>query len=320
MRVLIIKLGALGDVVMATALVQAIQRAHPNDELWLLTTPHYEPLFAPWPGLATIAFPRTGWRGTVARLRWVRAQHFDRVYDLQGNDRTGVLCALSGIPERVGNHTRYPYTHHPAERWRGQCHIFERMNAVLASAGVPAAAPRPVLPAGEADRAAVAEFVAAHGLAARRFALLHAGASALRQDKVWPHFGELGTRLEKHGVRAVWLGASGDRVRNAQLAAGGGIDATDAFTIVQLAEIARHARFAVTNDSGPMHVISAAEIPLFGLFGPSNWRRNHALGQAHRVLACVDYDPAFKGQLAGDCLGRIPVAAVWSRLEQEGLV
>lgn len=320
MRVLIIKLGALGDVVMATALVQAIQRAHTGDELWLLTAPPYLPLFERWPDLSTIAFPRRGWRNAFARLRWVRSRRFDRVYDLQGNDRTGVLCALSGIPERVGNHARFPYTHHPAERWRGQCHIFERMNAVLASADVPPAPPRPVLPPSAADCAYVATWMESHGLAPRRFVLLHAGASALRQDKVWPHFGALSTRIEKRGLRAVWLGASGDRVRNAQLAAGGGIDATDAFTIVELAELARHARFAVTNDSGPMHVISAAEIPLFGLFGPSDWRRNHALGQAHRVLACVDYDPAFRGRPTGDCLGRIPVTAVWARIEQEDLV
>ena len=44
------------------------------------------------------------------------------------------------------------------------------------------------------------------------------------------------------------------------------------------------AKFAVTNDSGPMHILSSGNIPIFGIFGPSDWVRNHALGQEKYVV------------------------------------
>lgn len=319
-RILIIKQGALGDIIMATALIEAIQHAHPGAEFTLVTTPMFAGLFDDWPSLDVHASPRRGFGAMWALLRFIRIRHFDRIYDLQGNDRTGLLCALSGVRERVGNHARFPYTHHPRAPWTGQCHIFERMNEVLAAAGVPAAAPRPLLRCSDAARADVAAFLAQHRLADGAFVALHAGASATRQDKCWPGFGVFAARLAHAGLRAVWLGAGPDADRNRALAARAGIDATDRFTIPQLAELARHARFALANDSGPMHALAAAGVPVFGLFGPSDWRRNHALGQRDYVLACTELVPACAGQRSADCLAALDVDTVWRQIAAHDLL
>jgi len=134
---------------------------------------------------------------------------------------------------------------------------------------------------------------------------------------------QLVTALERRraprGLRALWLGAGSDRTRNAELAARHGIDATDRFSIPQLAELARQARFAVTNDSGPMHACAAAGVPVFGLFGPSDWRRNHALGQREHVLACTEMVAGYAGQRTGDCLAALEVDLVWQRLTDSGV-
>lgn len=319
-KVLVIKLGALGDVVMATPLLEAIARHHAADELSLLTTPAFAPLFADWPRYRVTAFARHGWGNNFAVLRWLRRERFDRIYDLQANDRTALWCALSGSRERVGNHNRFPYTHHPLDAWRGQSHVFDRMRAVLASAGIDEVGTRPLLPCGEDARRKVARWCETHGLQRERLVLVHAGASPKRPEKIWPHFAALATRLLDGGLQVVWLGAAPDRERNRQLAQRGGIDASEAFSLSELAELGRHARFAVTNDSGPMHVLSGAGVPVFGLFGPSDWRRNHALGQAQHVIACVEHDPQYAGQRAADCLASLSVDLVWSRLQAAGVL
>ena len=319
-NILIIKLGALGDVVMATPLISAIQKFHHADELWLLTSPPFSALFDPWPAVNVTAFPRHGWRHMSHTLGWIRRGRFTRIYDLQSNDRSGLLCALSGCGERVGNHTRYPYTHHPAKPWRGQCHIFDRMQQVLASAGIDDVAARPQLPCAEDQVARVAEWRRAHALDDGEFVLLHAGASASRRHKIWPHFGAFAERLRQRGLAFVWLGAEPDRAFNRELVRHGGIDATAAFDIAELAELGRSARFALTNDSGPMHVLSCAGTPVFGLFGPSDWRRNHAIGQSQRAIACVDYDPRYRHHASADCLAAISVDDVWAKLSVEGLI
>lgn len=319
-NILVIKFGALGDVVMATPLLDAIMRHHAGAAVTLMTTPAFAPIFAAWPNLTVHETPRHGFMNMVALGRWIRRQRFSRIYDLQGNDRSALLCALSGAAERVGNHTRFPYTHHPTERWRGQSHIFERLCAVLAAAGITVTAQTPLLPADAATTTRVRTWLALHALEPRRFVLLHAGASALRPDKRWPHFALLAGRLRHAGMRVIWLGAAPERALNATLSSATDIDATGLFDIIALAELGRHARCAVTNDSGPMHVLAAAAIPVFGLFGPSDWRRNHALGQAARVIACVDHVPGYRGQRSADCLARLDVDRVWSALEREGVL
>lgn len=321
LKVLIIKLGALGDVVMATPLIAAIQQAHPNDEVHLLTTAPFAPIFANWPGLQVTVQPRRGLRNTLRTLRWVRQLRFKRIYDLQGNDRTAFVCALSGAAARIGNHPRFPYTHHPVGTWTGQCHIFERMIEVLTAAGIGGVSDRPYLPLADRDRHAVTTWLAAHALTERDYVVLHAHASIARPEKRWPYFEALGQRLSNHALVPIWIGGPDDADANQRLCkAAGGVDATAAFSLPALAELARHARFAVTNDSGPMHVLSAAAIPVFGLFGPSDWRRNHALGQRDRVIACVECVEEYRGSDTAECLDRISCEMVWERLQDSGVV
>ena len=326
MRHLVIKLGALGDVILATALIRRLLEARPEVAYTLLTTPAFAPLFAGWSGLEVVAIPRHGARNMWRAVRFMRRGGFSRVYDFQSNDRTGLMIALSGIPERVGNHPRFPYTHHPPTVYRSEIHIFERMNQVLASAGIPPAEPRPHLPPTESDRAHVAAWLAAHDLHPGGFVLCHAGASARWPSKRWPHFAALARRLEREaGLPVVWLGAGEDAEGNRALATEAGIDATGAFSIVQLAEIGRMARFAVTNDSGPMHVLSASGIPVFAFFGPTNWVKNHALGQAERVLRHpVECSPCHRGVCPPEkghaCLAELALETVWERLRTEHLV
>lgn len=319
-RILVIKQGALGDVIMATALIEAILARHTGDEVHLLTAPAFAGLFAAWPRLHVSSFPRQGLYASWATLRWVRQQRFHRVYDLQGNDRSGVLCALSGIPERIGNAPRFPYNLHPAGCWQGETHVFERMVEILRVAGVTEVPARPVLRCTPAEQEGVAAFLAEHALAEGSFAVLHAGASPAHPEKRWPGFGGLAPLLRARGLRLVWLGGPDDAEQNRRLAGVEDLDATGRFSIPQLAALAGRARLAVTNDSGPMHACAAAGIPVFALFGPSDWRRNHSLGQASNVIAGVELLPDLAGRRTADCLARITPQMVLERLAAHGLV
>ena len=305
---------------MATPLIDAIIAHHCSSPCVLLTTPEFAPLFNAWPGLEVKAVGRHGLANLWRVLRFIRQGGFKRIYDLQGTNRSGVLCALSGCAERVGNHCRFPYSHHPQEAWHGQSHIFSRLCAVLESAGVVVESELPRLPADSAVVERVNSWLVEHNIAAQPFALLHAGASVTRPGKRWPYFAELAKRLLDDGIAVVWLGGRPDHALNRELAVGGGINATELFSIIELAELGRSARFAVTNDSGPMHVLASASIPVFGLFGPSDWRRNHALGQRAHVIASSDVNPAISGAPTNDNLAAVSADLVWSRLRDGKLV
>src|SRR3972149_11371039 len=103
--ILVIKLGALGDVVMATSSIRQIIDHHHGASVHLLTAPQYTEIFKNWNNLQVTSFNRKGIAETLSAIRWIRAGGFSRVYDLQSSDRTAIICALSGIKEIVGNHS-----------------------------------------------------------------------------------------------------------------------------------------------------------------------------------------------------------------------
>ena len=314
--ILILKLGALGDMVMATGLIRQIQRHHTGSRHTLVTTPAYAGLFSSWPDLELKTFDRNSLLSTLAVSFWIRQNRFLRVYDLQSNDRTAVICSLSGIPEKAGNHPRLPYNIHPATRYTGQCHIHTRMQEILSAAGIPPGTADPCLPPTQTDREKVADWLKMRDLHGKKLVIVHAGASAWRPEKRWPYFPELAVYLGDRGCRTVWIGAEDDRDLNASLARVTGVDASAEFSFTQLVALTEHARFALANDSGPMHVLACGDIPVYGLFGPTNWRRNHAVGQQDRVLSLDRDEPAFQPtrlkDLKADCVIR--------QLERDGVV
>ena len=231
------------------------------------------------------------------------------------------MCYL-GDSERIGNARQFPYTHYPAEA--SFAHPHHKLNALLAAAGISPMNPL-LAPCHLGAGGSVAAWLRAYGLTLRGFALLHAGGSARWRTKRWPYFAELAATLRERDCSVVWIGAGDDAALNRDLAARGGIDATDGFSICELAELGRRARFAITNDSGPMHVLACSGIPVYAFFGPTNWQRSHALGQAERVLTLgVECSPCHlpicPPRYGHACLRGLEVGKVLARLRSDGLI
>ena len=94
-NILVIKLGALGDVALAMPHIARIQTAFPQDRVTLLTAPEYAPLAAVLPGLEVAGFSRKGFLAMTRLLRFWRRQPGIE-------NRTVTVCAPEcGILETV---------------------------------------------------------------------------------------------------------------------------------------------------------------------------------------------------------------------------
>ena len=314
--ILIIKLGALGDVVMATGLIRQIRLRHEKCKHSLITSPAYAGLFSAWPGLEVKAYDRKSPLATLSVINWIRQKKFRRVYDLQSNDRTRIICSLSGVPERAGNHPHYPYNLHPGTRYTGQCHIHDRMLEILTAAGITVSAADPYLAPTQTDRDMVSSWLKQQGLLHKKLAIMHAGTSGRRQEKRWPYFSDLAVCLKAREYLTIWTGGEDDIKQNSRLAQTAGVNAAGVFSLAGLVALTAHAEFAVTNDSGPMHALACGDIPVYGLFGPTNWRRNHAVGQQDHVLSLNRREPDFRATDLAD----LDVDHVIRQLEQDGVL
>jgi heptosyltransferase-1 len=319
MKVLIIKLGALGDIINSTSIIEQIIKHHNNDEVFLLTSSSFESLLLNFEKLNVISFNRKGLLEKINSILWVRKKKFDRIYDLQSNDRTTLYCALSGSPYRAGNHLRYPYHKHPKTKYIGECHSFDRLNQILESADIEKARPRPFLPITNTIVSEVSEWLNEKKLSDKSFVLLHAGSSAMHLQKRWPFFSELASILNEH-YSIVWIGGNDDIEINRNLSLKIGIDATNHFSILALAQLGKKAAFAVTNDSAPMHILSCSEIPVFGLFGPTYARRTHALGQLENVITAQTEIAKNDQSFVPEDISNISVDKVINKLKGQSLL
>lgn len=322
-KVLIIKMSALGDVVITLPHIQTILAHHSNDPVWLMTSPPCEELFVNHPRLQTVRLDRNAWFGpenAYARILWVRRQRFDVVYDLQGNRISRLLVRFSKSPRCIGTQPRQIYHFHPEQEYRRdtQQNVYERLNETIISAGLKPADPGAELYAAKEDIDTVEKWKKANWLLYRPYVLLHAGSSREWPSKRWPeaHFAELAVKIEKAGLSCIWIGGNDEMSLNRRLAGKTGLDATNRFNIVELYLLGRGARFALTNDSGPMHILTAAGIPVFSFFGPTSWVRSHAAGQSQRTFhRDLDCSPCFLGQCPPEnghaCLEGISPEEVW---------
>ncbi|HUT35313.1 MAG TPA: glycosyltransferase family 9 protein [Planctomycetota bacterium] len=297
-RIAIFRLSALGDVVNTLPALSALRRARPDAHIAWVVEAASAGVLEGHPMLDEVLVSgRKTWQGAFKRLRgsWraagefcrfcalLRRKRFDAVIDFQGNLRSAVGTWLTRAPMRVG-----PGRGSGRERshWfynvrlplpDGPMHRVERGLALVRALGLETADAKPVIPVSDADKAKVDTFLAASGLGAGQFALIHAGTSPFGQYKQWPpdRWAEVARRLAAElGLRAVFTrGPSQSESESAESvarAAGPQALVAPVFSLRELGELCRRCRVFLSVDTGPMHLASAVGAPVVALFGPKN--------------------------------------------------
>jgi ADP-heptose:LPS heptosyltransferase len=280
-KILVIKLGALGDFVLALAAMKHIRNAHPKAKITLLTTPPYAAL-----AKASGYFNRVetdgrpeGWQDTLAMISRLKQARYDRVYDLQTSSRSSAYFYMMwpALPQWSGIAPGCALPHR--NRLRDQMHTLERQAEQLKDAGIwpdapiiPGTAPGPDLSWCKTKPLALHE--PERRSQGRPYALLVPGGSAHRPEKRWPveAFAELAKALKIAGLDVVIIGGPQESAmaRLIQRSVPTARDLTGHTDFAQIAALGAKAALAVGNDTGPLHLIAAAGAPTIALFSKAS--------------------------------------------------
>ena len=276
-RVLVIKLGALGDFVQALRAMAEIRRAHPKAKITLLTTPAYAELAEAsgcFDAIDTGGRPK-GLGGQLSLAMRLRRGRYQRVYDLQTSSRSaGYIWAFApAFPEWSGISPGASHRHRNPRRDLMQ--NLDRLWDQLSEAGVvdprpEGSAPGPDLAfavaASDRERPPIEERL---GMTAP-YALLAPGASPGRPRKRWPAqgFADLARALETLGVMPVVVGGPQEAELGQVIAkaAPSTVVAAGRTKLVDLAALGARAALLVGNDTGPTYLAALAGAPSLILF------------------------------------------------------
>ncbi len=263
--ILIIKHGGFGDFIQCLGGLKAIRDHHPGALITLLTIPALAGLARQCPYVDAVeidARPKGLPLGHYWRLAKIFRRGWGRVYDLQNSDRTALYFRLlTPRPRPDWSGFQQGASLRDIQPLRTKNHTLERVENQLRQAGI-AHVPPPSL-----------EWLipqSSFPLPPAPYALLVPGSAPHRPEKRWPagHYAALAQYLVQQGITPVLLGTKDDADATSAIAASvpKSLNMNGQTSISDIARLAFHARLAVGNDTGAMHVAAVAGCSSIVLF------------------------------------------------------
>ena len=327
MNALIVRLGALGDIVHTVPAAAALRRAFPEGRIdWVVDARHaaFADLVLPIDRVIVLEKPSAAaWIDLVRQLRPAR---YDVALDFQGLMKSAVIARASGAGRVVGfsiwhlrEKTARPF-YSEVDGPREPVHVIQKNLTLLSSVGVDTTEVRFPL---ARTRSAALDLIKEDGQAGDAgFALINPGAAW--PNKRWPaaRFGEVAAFLRDiRGLRSYVLWGPGEApLAQAVIdASQGAARLAPPTTIADLLELSREAALMIAGDTGPLHIAAAAGTPIVAIFGPTDparngpWATDDVVVSRHGVCAC-HYQR--RCRQAKWCLDEVAVAEVTAAIQQ----
>jgi heptosyltransferase-1 len=308
-RLLIVRLGSMGDIIHTLPAATALRRALPEASIGWVVEERWAEL------LCTLPEPRSGplsprrplvdrihavntmmWRNSLLSTQtWeqiaagfsdLHAQRYEVAVDFQGAVRSALLSRWSGAPVVYGfaqpreNAASMFYTRQVIAS--GSHVVEQNLSLAEAVARCPLEMPKIDFPhdqtvekqCGDRFQFSIADFV-----------LLNPGAGW--GAKQWPaeRYGQAARRLAEDGMKSlINFGPGEQSLMQAVESASEGAAKGVACSLTELIALTRRARLFIGGDTGPMHLAAALGIPVVAIFGPTNPVRNGPFATRNIVL------------------------------------
>lgn len=319
-NILIIRLSALGDVVMSSGLIPALRSVHPQARISWLTEPPAAPLLRDNPGLdQLIIWPRGTWQQLWHERRYkdlfnairafrqeLRGKRYDLVVDAHGLLKSGLCAWFTGAPHRIGLMPREGsqwLVHEKVEPPPAQdLRMGSEYRYLARHLGATDAAFQPDIQPGVQARATAEQALHEAGVN-RPYAVLCPFTT--RPQKHWfdDHWHALATALRRKGLTPVMLGGPGDAKAAATIAQAtpGLVNLAGRLKLDESAAVIADCALLIGVDTGLTHLGSAFRRPTVALFGST---RPYLDGGSARTTILYDALPCSPCRRHPTCNGR----------------
>lgn len=290
----------IGDSVLTTPLIQKTAKLFPDAKIVVITRPQVEDIFRPMKEVDEIILnDKRGWNkiaGVWKTAKAIKKSGIDILLVPHRSFRSALIAWLSGVPVRIGftsSEGWFLYTKTVPFSW--MIHDAERNLSLLQSiAKEQFTAEKLSMRYAPSAEENVVRLMHDFNLEGKTLVGIHAGSAW--PTKCWPmeYFVELISRLQTElGVQAVLVGGGrkdtdlGEKI--CQLSKGHAASLCGKTSLADLMALMSHLKLFITNDSGPMHIATAFDVPTLAIFGPTTKELGFfPYGEGHRVLEVKD--------------------------------
>ena len=326
-KILVIRVDGIGDLLNSTPAISLLRENYPSAEITVLARPLNAPVLIGNPDVdRTLVFERAGkHRGFKAQLQFyreLRRERFQLVVAMQTAMWSHLVAFLSGAPYRLGRYQkrfRSTLTHAWHGKYpKGETHEVDR-NLELVR----------LICEGEGNRKLIFHLfpdeitnakakLTSWNIGDDAFLIgIHPGGSSF--DKRWPEeqYAELTDRLARQYNATILLlrgPEEAELVHNIQEAMQSNAITYAPETIRELGALLSCCNVIVCNDSGPMHLAAALDVPTVAIFGPTDYVAWHPLSEnasiVRRDMPCWPCS-AHKCKIGWECTKKLPIEMVW---------
>ncbi len=301
-KILLIKTGAFGDVVLCSFSINMVSKTYPDADVYLLTSEQYSEIHRDCGLLKGIlALPNT--RNIFHFIHFtkkLRRMKFQKIFDIQGNLKTNFYAFAFGGMKRIGLYKKILgkiFLTDAIKKKSGVNPVESQMLFWKKATGSQTGGCLQLWISGE-KRKNFSVFLEKYKLSPKQYVVFHTSASNEWETKKWIHkyWVGLGDFFSKENLPVVLIGDRNSVELNGKIGKlinGKVVNLAGKTDFFELALVIQHAKLCITTDSGPMHVASAVGTETVAIFGPTNpyW---HAAPGIKIVRSQIDCSPCYK--------------------------
>lgn len=273
--VLVIKLRAIGDVLLSTPVLKNLKEHYPHLEIDFLCEKFAGDVVIGNPHVRdVIAFNRKTDSG-LSLISKVRNNKYDIVIDLFGNPRTALITRLSGAKHRIGFPFRgraYAYNVHIKPRG-AEVHNVDFNLDVLRYFEIAVKHFNPIFPLGEREKSFAENWFTQEQLHTSEVVGINPSGGWYTKKWNLNSYAQLADRIiEERGSNIVFFWGPGEQeeVNAIQTAMKFPSKAIPKTSLKEMGALLQLCTYVISNDSGPMHIAASVGVPTLGIFGPTN--------------------------------------------------
>lgn len=295
-KIAIFQTSFIGDSVLTTPLVKKTAKLFPDSKIVVITRPQTDEIFRPMKEVSEVILnDKKGWNklaGIWKTAQAIKKAGVDIILVPHRSFRSALIAWLSGVPVRIGftsSEGWFLYTKTVPFSW--MIHDAERnlslLQGIVKEKFTAEKLNMRYTPSAEEN---VARLMKDFNLEGKTLVGIHAGSAW--PTKCWPmdYFVKLISRLQTEmGVKVVLVGGGkkdadlGEKI--CQLSEGHAANLCGKTSLSDLMALMEHFKLFITNDSGPMHIATAFDVPTLAIFGPTTRELGFfPYGEGHRVL------------------------------------